>query len=85
MAWEMRTAAEANSSDPYRPKTIPEKAGAVGGVNAAVAADPNHIFASTIKAGNERTPYPTGGGGGAAYLDTVAAVECNATLTVPNA
>jgi hypothetical protein len=82
MAFEMRTSAEANSTDPYRPKTIPEKAGAVGGVNAAVPADPNYVFASTIKAGLERTPYPTGGGGGAASLDTVAAVECDATLKV---
>lgn len=82
MAFEMRTAADANSSDPYRPKTTPEKAGAVGGVNAAVSTDPNFTFASTIKAGSERTPYPTGGGGGAAILDTVAAVECDATLKV---
>lgn len=82
MPFEMRTSAEANSSDPYRPKTIPESAGARGGVNAAVPADPNFTFASTIKAGNEKVPYPTGGGGGASYLDTVVAVECDATLKV---
>ena len=63
MAWEMRTSAEANSSDPYRPKTIPEKAGARGGPNAAVSTDPNFTFAITAEG---------------------PAVECNATLTVPN-
>lgn len=82
MAFEMRTSAEANSSDPYRPKTIPESAGARGGANAAVTTDPNFTFASTITPGNERVPYPTGGGGGGAYLTTVAAVEVDATLKV---
>lgn len=83
--YEMRSSAEANSKDPYRPKTIQEKAGAVGGANAAVSTDPNYVFASTIKAGNEKVPYPTGGTGGAAYVDTIAAVEVNATNSVPNA
>jgi hypothetical protein len=80
----MRDANDANSNDAYLPKTTPEKAGARGGPSAAVSTDPNFVFASTITAGNERTPYPTGGGGGGAYLTTVAAVECNATLSVPN-
>jgi hypothetical protein len=82
MAWYMRDANDANSTDAYLPKTTPEKAGARGGPNAAVTTDPNGIFASTIKAGSEKTPYPTGGGGGAAILDTVVAVECDATLKV---
>lgn len=81
--FEMRTAAEANSKDPYRPKTLPEWAGCRG-AGTAVVSDPNYVFASTIKVGMEKTPYPTGGGGaGAAYVDTIAAVEVNATNSVP--
>jgi hypothetical protein len=82
MAWYMRDANDANSTDAYLPKTTLERAGAVGGPNAAVAADPNFVFASTITPGNERVPYPTGGGGGGVYLTTVAPVECDATLKV---
>jgi hypothetical protein len=79
--FEMRTAGEANSTDPYRPKTIPEWAGCRG-AGTAVVSDPNYVFASTIKAGMEKTPYPTGGSG-ASYVDTVVAVEVNATKSVP--
>lgn len=78
----MRDANDANSTDAYLPKTTLEKAGAVGGINAAVTADPNFVFASIITPGNEKVAYPTGGGGGGAYLTTPAAVECDATLKV---
>jgi hypothetical protein len=93
MAWYMRTTADANSTDAYLPKTTPEKAGAPGGPNGAAQPipptnlpprDSNYTFASTITPGNERVPYPVGGGGGGAYLTTVAAVECDPTLSVPN-
>jgi hypothetical protein len=86
MAWEMRTSAEANSSDPYRPKTVEEQAGARGGVSAAVTTDPNYVFARTRKVGLEKTPYPIG----VVTLDDITQtdiltpVEVNATLTVPN-
>jgi hypothetical protein len=83
MAFFMRDAFDANSTDDYRPKTTPEKAGCPG-TGAAVTSDPNYTFASTMKAGLEKTPYPTGGGGGAASLDTVAAVETTATTSVSN-
>jgi hypothetical protein len=76
-------AGKANMTDTYLPATTEEKAGAVGGPNSTITGDPNFIFASTIKAGNERTPYPSGGAGGAAFVDTLAAVECNATLILP--
>jgi IPT/TIG domain len=81
MPFYMRTLADANSNDAYLPKTMPEKAGCPG-AGTAVPSDPNYSFASTIKAGSEKTPYPTGGGGGAAILDTVAAVETTATLNI---
>jgi hypothetical protein len=81
MSWYMRTVADANSNDAYLPKTTAEKAGCPG-TGTSVPSDPNYTFASTIKAGSERTPYPTGGGGGAAILDTVAAIETTATTIV---
>lgn len=86
MAWEMRTIAEANSLDPYRPKTLEEFAGARGGVSAAVTADPNYVFARTMKAGREKTPYPTGvpTQDDITATDILTPVEVNATLTVPN-
>ena len=40
---------KANSTDVYLPKTIPEKAGARGGPNAAVSTDPNYTFAITAE------------------------------------
>jgi putative aminopeptidase FrvX len=70
-------AGKATTTDVYLPATIPEYAGARGGVSAAVSTDPNYAFAATIDAGQERTPYPN-------TVTTVAAVECNATLTVTN-
>lgn len=70
---------ETNCTDDYTPRTLPEQAGARGGTSAAISTDANFSFASTIKAGNEKAPYPSGGTGSAAYLDTLAAVECNAT------
>lgn len=70
-------AGKATMTDVYLPATTAEKAGAVGGANAAVSADPNYVFAATIDAGQEKTPYPN-------TTTTVAAVECNATLTVTN-
>jgi hypothetical protein len=82
MTLYMRTVADANSTHAYLPKTMAEKAGCPG-TGTAVPGDPNYTFASTMKAGLERTPYPTGGGGGAASLDTVVAVETTATLLAP--
>ena len=38
-------AGKATTTDVYLPATIPEKAGAVGGPNAAVSTDPNYTFA----------------------------------------
>jgi hypothetical protein len=38
-------AGKTNASDVYLPGTIPEKAGARGGPNAAVSTDPNYTFA----------------------------------------
>ena len=82
VTYYMRTSADANSTDAYLPKTSEEKAGAVGGANAAVPADPNFVFASvmTLQAWQ---PYPTGGGGSGA-VSTTPPVETDATLTVPN-
>jgi hypothetical protein len=78
----MRSPADANSTDAYLPKTTEEKAGAVGGANAAVPADPNYVFASvmTLQAWQ---PYPTGGDGSGA-VSTTPPVETDATLSVPN-
>ena len=70
-------AGKATMTDVYLPATTAEKAGAPGGASAAVSTDPNYAFAATIDAGQERTPYPN-------TVTTVAAVECNATLTVTN-
>jgi hypothetical protein len=82
MTLYMRTAADANSTHAYLPKTQMEKAGCPG-TGTAVTTDPNYTFASTITPGNERVAYPTGGGGGGAYITTVAAVETTATLLAP--
>lgn len=68
---------ETNATDDYTPRTLAEKAGAQGGVSAAVSADPNWAFASTIDPGQEKTPYPN-------TISTVAAVECDATLSISN-
>jgi hypothetical protein len=38
-------AGKATTTDVYLPATIPEKAGACGGPNAAVSTDPNYTFA----------------------------------------
>jgi len=83
MAWVKPTvsfttvAGKATTTDVYLPATYAEFAGARGGASAAVSTDPNYAFAATIDAGQERTPYPN-------TVTTVAAVECNATLTVTN-
>jgi hypothetical protein len=83
MAWIKPTvsfttvAGKATTTDVYLPATQAEKAGAPGGVSAAVSTDPNYAFAATIDADQERTPYPN-------TVTTVAAVECNATLSVTN-
>jgi hypothetical protein len=75
MAWNMRTSADANSNDAYLPKTTAEKAGCI---------DPDLVFASIITPGNEKNPYPVGGGGGGAYITTPVAVNTVPTLVVPN-
>jgi len=51
MAWVKPTVSfntgtgETNATDDYTPSTLQEKAGAVGGPNAAVSTDPNYTFA----------------------------------------
>ena len=81
MAWEMRTGAEANSSDPYRPKTLAEFAGCRG-AGTAVLTDPNYVFARTMKAGLEKTPYPVALPNDITSSDIVTPVEVNATISV---
>jgi hypothetical protein len=69
----MRTGADANSNDPYLPKTTLEKAG---------CPDPDLVFASIISL-QAWEPYPTGGNGSSA-ITTPIAVDTEPTLEVPN-
>ena len=77
------TAGEANATHDYLPNTLAESAGARG-VGTAVTTDPNYVFARTMKAGLEKTPYPTGLPNDITSSDIVTPVEVTPTILAAN-
>jgi hypothetical protein len=77
------TAGEANATVDYLPNTPAESAGARG-TGTAVTSDPNYVFARTMKAGLEKTPYPVALPGDITSSDIITPVEVTPTILAPN-
>jgi hypothetical protein len=80
-------AGEANTSDPYLPKTLAAKAGSRG-VGTAVTSDPNDVFARTMKVGtaaapSQVVPYVTSLPNDITSSDIITVVETTPTISVP--